>query len=506
MDKWRKLSLGILILMVVLPAWPLYAADTPPGLSSYWSPRIQKWSDSLTEEARRRGLDPDFLASLVWMESRGDSQAVGPVGAVGLMQVMPKEAGFAWRPTKQQLLNPETNLFWGTRTLATVIQQGHGDIFNALAAYNGGWDQIRYRGPRYFATTILRDYAHAVAQREGLDERWVAFFAVKNSLIHGPIWIADSARTDVYFFGDRNWVPDGTQLIPEVRPTAVLARWMDHKTRVAYSVGVWLYCPASHRWITDGPATLPDLESTETPAPTATPTPQATVTPRATSTPRPAETSAPATAAPTVTPTPSPSATAARSIVAVVLEGGAELRLGASRWWDPSESLLPDTKVEVIGRDPQFPGWVYVRTEDHAQRGWTQVENLLLPQDLSPVPLLTPRPTLPPSPTPTLTPQATPTVACAPEDLWVEAWPVEKQYSISGGWTVKVFARGHGGSCVYTYAWNTPDNVVAGPTADSVFFTISTPRKDGNIVGTVWVLAGGQKAQVGVYVTPPGSK
>ncbi|MFP4393727.1 MAG: lytic transglycosylase domain-containing protein [Anaerolineales bacterium] len=218
-------------------------------LSSYWSHKVQRWSDLIIQEAERRALDPDFLASLVWMESRGDANAVGPAGAVGLMQVMPKEAGFSWRPEKAALLDPSTNLFWGARTLATVIEQGDGDVFNALAAYNGGWDQTMYRGPKHFATTILRDYAHAVALRYGQEGRWIAFFAVRAVGIHGPIWVADSGRDDVYFYNRANWVPDGMPLIPDVPPSSVLARYTDKETAACYDVGVWLYDVTSGEWL-----------------------------------------------------------------------------------------------------------------------------------------------------------------------------------------------------------------------------------------------------------------
>jgi len=217
-------------------------------LSRYWSPRVQQWESLIVQEAERRQLDSDLLASLVWMESRGDAVAVGPVGAVGLMQVMPREAGFAWRPTHDELLDPETNLFWGTRTLATVVKQGEGDIFNALAAYNGGWAQIMYRGPKRFATTILQDYAHAVAARHGLDDDgWVAFFAVDQGLIAGPIWVADADRGDVYAFGDANLTPEGTPLIPGSAPTSLVATCSDEGASCA--VGVWLYHKVTERWI-----------------------------------------------------------------------------------------------------------------------------------------------------------------------------------------------------------------------------------------------------------------
>ena len=33
-------------------------------LAPYWSPRVQQWESLIAQEAERRQLDPDFLASL----------------------------------------------------------------------------------------------------------------------------------------------------------------------------------------------------------------------------------------------------------------------------------------------------------------------------------------------------------------------------------------------------------------------------------------------------------
>ncbi len=256
-------ALGTLAFAVLAIAAPAVGAagsaapalNPPVALSAYWSPRIQQWASLIEQAAASRGLDPDFLASLVWMESRGDAAAIGPVGSVGLMQVMPKETGFTWRPTTAELKNPNTNLFWGTRTLATIIKQGRGDIFNALAAYNGGWEQITYRAPKYFATTILRDYVNAVALRRGLssDEHWIAMFAVRGiaggNEIGGPIWIADSTRADVYNFGDVNWVPEGYLLIPHATPPLAIVAHCEEAEGVVYDVGVWFYLPATDQWV-----------------------------------------------------------------------------------------------------------------------------------------------------------------------------------------------------------------------------------------------------------------
>ncbi|MBN1919857.1 MAG: transglycosylase SLT domain-containing protein [Anaerolineae bacterium] len=234
-----------------LTADTAFAPASVSELSTYWSPKVRQWGPMILDEAERRGLDPDFLASLVWMESRGDSQAIGPVGSVGLMQIMPSEVPeFYWRPSRAELLNPATNLFWGTRTLATVIHQGNGDVFNALAAYNGGWDQIMYRAPKFFATTILRDYVNAVALRHGLrgQGEWRAMFAVMTPEIGGPIWVADSTREDVFLFGDVNWVPEGYPLIPEdVLPTAIVAQCTNDAGE-PYSVGLWFYMVRQDGW------------------------------------------------------------------------------------------------------------------------------------------------------------------------------------------------------------------------------------------------------------------
>ncbi|MEA3309204.1 MAG: lytic transglycosylase domain-containing protein [Chloroflexota bacterium] len=250
--KFSRTLLMLIITLGVLisPAQLVSGADEPEALSPYWSPRVRHWAEPIIQAAEQRGIDPDFLASLVWMESRGDSQAVGPVGAIGLMQIMPSEAGYSWRPTTAELLNPDTNLFWGTRTLATVLGQGEGDVFNALAAYNGGWEQIQYRGPKYFATTIMRDYAQAVAQQRGLQgRRWQAIFAVATPTIHGPIWVADAARDDVYFYGRQNWVPEGHPLIPtSLAPTAIVGRFKNENGE-EQTIGLWYYYVAENVWL-----------------------------------------------------------------------------------------------------------------------------------------------------------------------------------------------------------------------------------------------------------------
>ena len=78
-------------------------------------------------------------------ESGGDPQAYSSSGAVGLMQVMPNDglaAGFlcsggpcfANRPSIEELQDPEFNIDYGTRMLASLVDK-YGDVQDALKAY-----------------------------------------------------------------------------------------------------------------------------------------------------------------------------------------------------------------------------------------------------------------------------------------------------------------------------------------------------------------------------------
>lgn len=187
-SRFIRAGIGLLALpgLLMLLPQPALADPAPPNtppqklvLSPYWHPAVARWEPIILEESERRGIDPDFIAAVIWTESLGRPHLHSPAGAVGLMGVMPKEAGFSWRPTAQELEDPALNVFWGTRTLSIVIRQARGDLYLALAAYNGGWEQIQFSGPRRYAEDTLLHYARAVAVRLGLPAEgpWVATLA-----------------------------------------------------------------------------------------------------------------------------------------------------------------------------------------------------------------------------------------------------------------------------------------------------------------------------------------
>lgn len=103
--------------------------------------------EKITAEAKRHGLDPFLVMALIRQESAYDPEIKSPVGATGMMQIMPatgKElAGKlrkSWSPGR--LTDPEYNIELGTFYLRQLIQRFGGSVELALAAYNGGMGNV----------------------------------------------------------------------------------------------------------------------------------------------------------------------------------------------------------------------------------------------------------------------------------------------------------------------------------------------------------------------------
>jgi soluble lytic murein transglycosylase-like protein len=84
--------------------------------------------------ARRHGLDPHFLARLIWQESRFDAGAVSPAGAQGIAQFMP---GTAALRGLGDAFNPAEALEASASYLADLARD-FGSLGMAAVAYNGG--------------------------------------------------------------------------------------------------------------------------------------------------------------------------------------------------------------------------------------------------------------------------------------------------------------------------------------------------------------------------------
>ncbi|VDZ52835.1 Soluble lytic murein transglycosylase precursor [Serratia odorifera] len=82
-------------------------------------------------------------------ESAWNPKAQSPVGAAGLMQVMPRTAqhtvqkfGIPGYSSQSQLFDPQTNITIGTQYLESVYQQFGRNRILASAAYNAGPSRV----------------------------------------------------------------------------------------------------------------------------------------------------------------------------------------------------------------------------------------------------------------------------------------------------------------------------------------------------------------------------
>lgn len=113
----------------------------------------------LTKTLKGDSLDPIILLSLIRQESVFNPQARSPVGARGLMQLMPKTAKRFRRVGDKQLVNPTINIDIGTKYFKNLMKRYDGNLVYVLAAYNAGESRVERWKLNYFdhEETILKN-------------------------------------------------------------------------------------------------------------------------------------------------------------------------------------------------------------------------------------------------------------------------------------------------------------------------------------------------------------
>lgn len=121
------------------------AASTTCSLPSRYPASIRQWCGLIEQEAKKNSVDPRLIAAVMLQESGGNAKAYSKSGAVGLMQVMPRDGiaasfkcangpCFAARPSMAQLYDPDFNVNFGVKMLAGLIKK-FGNARDALKAY-----------------------------------------------------------------------------------------------------------------------------------------------------------------------------------------------------------------------------------------------------------------------------------------------------------------------------------------------------------------------------------
>lgn len=148
----RRLAVLAALAAAVAGAF-LYVHRTMPGwYARLWYPL--PYETIVRGHARNYGLDPAFLAAVIYSESKFDPHARSRSGAVGLMQLLPETAkGIAQRTGGSRfrvadLDDPELNIRYGAWYLRHLLDK-YDHVRLALAAYNAGQakvDEWRRRG------------------------------------------------------------------------------------------------------------------------------------------------------------------------------------------------------------------------------------------------------------------------------------------------------------------------------------------------------------------------
>jgi soluble lytic murein transglycosylase-like protein len=138
---------GLVLLREAFPALGgPYQASVPAEVLFAYYPLT--YGDQIREYAKATGLPGHLIAGIIRQESAFDPRATSPVGARGLMQLMPLTArevagkvGVGYTP--DGLYDPAMSVRLGSAYFRELLDRFDGNVELALASYNGGPNRIQ---------------------------------------------------------------------------------------------------------------------------------------------------------------------------------------------------------------------------------------------------------------------------------------------------------------------------------------------------------------------------
>lgn len=212
------------------------------GGSQQQDPRLAHPASTIPAEIARRaqmyGVPLGVALAVGKVESGYRQGAISPAGAIGVMQLMPGTAAelgvdpYNWRQ----------NIDGGVRYLAAKIKQYHGNVQEALQAYNGGDGNVGSAETKHYAATVL-------ATRDELRKGGVlppgdkGFYVITSPLPvmnivtpHGPRMDSSTGLGD-FHYGIDLAAPEGTAVHAMIGGK-VIARGVDPTGAQGYYVAI----------------------------------------------------------------------------------------------------------------------------------------------------------------------------------------------------------------------------------------------------------------------------
>ena len=137
-----------------------WGASEASVLPSY-SRNKNAFDQLIRQAAQHHGVSEGLVKAIMHTESGFNIHARSPVGAQGLMQLMPATAR---RFNVSNAYDPQQNIFGGVKYLSWLLKRFNGDTRLAIAAYNAGEGNVdKYGDVPPFRET--RDYVKRVTSR-----------------------------------------------------------------------------------------------------------------------------------------------------------------------------------------------------------------------------------------------------------------------------------------------------------------------------------------------------
>ncbi len=137
-----------------------WGASEASVLPSY-SRNKNAFDQLIRQAAQQHGVSEGLVKAIMHTESGFNINARSPVGAQGLMQLMPATAR---RFNVSNAYDPQQNIFGGVKYLSWLLKRFNGDTRLAIAAYNAGEGNVdKYGGIPPFRET--QDYVRRVTSR-----------------------------------------------------------------------------------------------------------------------------------------------------------------------------------------------------------------------------------------------------------------------------------------------------------------------------------------------------
>jgi soluble lytic murein transglycosylase len=176
----RRAILALAAIAVVVAVTLLAVPVAKKAISEFGLPL--QYQDVIRQQAAQKHLPADLIAAVIYAETKFYPRT-SAAGAEGLMQIEPRTALFlahrsgAKTFTTADLARPQVNIAYGSYYLRYLLDEYHGSLVLALAAYNGGesnvdsWiKRVRARGGRFAIADIpfpeTQDYVQRVLQAQ----------------------------------------------------------------------------------------------------------------------------------------------------------------------------------------------------------------------------------------------------------------------------------------------------------------------------------------------------